>query len=185
MRTLLLTFALFIASCASPAVAQQQPAHTMPDWWVAHVDFMSRGGGTWVAPNPGNAADPAQPDAFGMEWRAANNGHVLIGRLYGIEAGEETSEFWSFREFWHPGEQRAVLEQWGGPGLYGVGTTTMEGNRGTVEQIFWLPDGRDWKEGHRTVEDGDTYITDQFDIDANGVWTPNGSYTWRRIMQAQ
>jgi hypothetical protein len=179
MRVLALILVLLTAACATPARAQQA-THTMPDWWIAHADFMSRGSGVWVAPNPANDADPSQPDAFAMEWRAANNGHVLIGRLYGIEAGEPLPDFWTFREFWHPGEQRVVLEQWGGPGVYGTGTTTMEGNRAIVEQTFWLPDGRDWKEGHRTVEDGDTYVTDQFDIDAEGNWTPNGTYTWRR-----
>lgn len=183
MRSLILSFCLTLAACASPAAAQQQPTHTMPDWWVAHVDFMSRDGGVWIAPNPGNPQDDAQPDAFAMEWRAENNGHLLVGRLYGIEDGAETQTFWTFREFWHPGRRVAVLEQWGGPGVYGVGETTMDGNRGSVEQTFWLPDGRDWKEGHRTVEDGDTYVTDQFDIGADGSWTPNGSYTWTRARQ--
>jgi hypothetical protein len=155
----------------------------MPDWWLTHVDFMSRDGGVWIAPNPGNETDPSQPDAFAMEWRAAYGNHVLIGRLYGIEAGEETREFWSFREFWHPGEQHAVLEQWGGRGVYGVGAAALEGNRGTADQTFWLPDGRAWREGHRTIEDGDTYVTAQFDIDAEGNWTPNGAYTWTRQRQ--
>jgi hypothetical protein len=180
MRFAFVAVCLALLACASPGAAQQQASHSMPAWWVAHVDFMTRAGGVWIAPNPGNEADPAQPDAFAMQWRASNDGHVLAGRLYGIENGAETSEFWTFREFWHPGERRAVIEQWGGPGVYGVGETTMEGNRGEVEQSFWLPDGRSWREGHRTVEDGDSYVTDQFDIDADGVWTPNGSYTWRR-----
>lgn len=145
---------------------------------------MSRDGGRWITPNSGNEADPSQPDAFGMEWRAMNDRHVLVGRLYGIEDGAETIEFWTFREFWHPGERRAVIEQWGGSGVYGVGETTMHGDRGEVEQTFWLPDGRSWREGHRTFEDGDVYVTDQFDIDAEGDWTPNGSYTWRRAPQS-
>jgi hypothetical protein len=180
MKFMLAAACLALISCASPSAAQQQPLHSMPDWWMAHVDFMSRGGGVWIAPNPGNETDPAQPDAFGMRWDAANEGHVLVGRLYGIENGAETAEFWAFREFWHPGERRAVIEQWGGPGIYGVGETAMEGNRGVVEQTFWLPDGRTWREGHRTVEEGDVYVTEQFDIDAEGAWTPSGAYTWRR-----
>lgn len=151
----------------------------MPQWWLEHVAFMSRDGGRWFAPNPN--AEAGEDDGFGMHWQVENNGHVLAGRLYGVEDGEETTEFWSFREFWHPGERRAVLEQWGGAGVYGVGAVTMEANRGTVDQTFWLPDGRAWREGHRTVEDGDTYITDQFEIDEDGNWTPNGSYTWRRV----
>jgi hypothetical protein len=181
MRWFVFAACAALVACATLVDAQTQTApHSMPAWWAAHVDFMSRDGGVWIAPNPANESDPSQPDAFGMEWRAAHGGHVLIGRLYGIENGAETAEFWTFREFWHPGERRAVLEQWGGPGVYGVGETRMENSRGTVEQTFWLPDGRDWKEGHRTVEDGDVYVTEQFDIDAAGNWTPGGSNTWRR-----
>jgi hypothetical protein len=116
-----------------------------------------------------------------MEWRVANEGHGLIGRLYGVEAGAEIAEYWTFREFWHPGERRAILEQWGGSGVYGVGEATMDANRGSVAQTFWLPDGRSWREGHRTFEDGDTYVTEQFDIDAQDNWTPTGRYTWRRV----
>lgn len=178
MRTLALVLATAFALLAAPAQAQSGP--TLPDWWVAHVDFMSRDGGTWVAPNPANESDPSQPDAFGMEWRASNQNHVLTGRLYAIENGQAQPDFWTYREFWHPGERRALLEQWGGPGVYGVGEARLEDNRGRVEQTFWLPDGRSWKEGHRTVEEGDVYVTDSFDIDADGNWTPNGSYTWAR-----
>lgn len=169
-----------LMACSTPSAAQQTPAHTMPDWWIEHVDFMSRNGGTWIAPNPANETDPSQPDAFGLEWRAAYDNHVLVGRLYGVEAGQETGEFWTYREFWHPGERRAILQQWGFSGVYGVGETGAATRHEQLEQTFWLPDGRSWRDGHRVVEDGDTYITHQFEIDEQGVWTPNGSYTWRR-----
>jgi len=106
---------------------------------------------------------------------------VGTGRLYGIEEGNETDVYWTYAEFWHPGTRKAVLEQWGGDGRYGLGETTSPGeNCGQVDQFFWLPDGRSWHEGHRTVEDGDIYITDTFDIDANDVWTQSGSFTWHR-----
>lgn len=163
--------------------ASAQQTHSMPAWWTAHVDFMSRHGGVWEAANPANESDPSQPDAFRMQWSASNENHVLTGRLFGVEAGQAQGDFWTFKEFWHPGERRAVLEQWGGPGVYGAGETTMEGARGRVEQSFWLPDGRVWREGHRTLENGDEYVTDQFDIGADGSWTPNGSFVWRRVRE--
>lgn len=178
MRRLLAVLVLVLATSASPAGAQQ--SNTLPPWWLAHVDFMSRDGGVWVAPNPANESDPSQPDAFAMEWRAAYDRHVLIGRLYGLEDGRETTEFWTYREFWHPGERRALLQQWGFGGVFGVGETGAATPHDQLEQTFWLPDGRSWRDGHRVVEDGDTYITQQFNIDAQGAWTPNGSYTWTR-----
>ncbi len=179
MKPLLAVIALALAGCASPSAAQTE-ASAPPAWWREHVAFMSRDGGVWVAPNPANEGDPSQPDAFGMHWRAANEGYGLIGRLYGIEDGRETAEFWTYREFWHPGERRAILQQWGGAGVYGVGETGADTRHAQLEQTFWLADGRSWRDGHRTVEDGDTYVTHQFNIDAQGNWTPNGSYTWRR-----
>jgi len=185
IRTLLAAAAIL---AGGPALGQTTPAqpNSLPDWWKAHVDFMSRDGGTWIAPNPANDKDPSQPDAFGMEWRASNDGHLLSGRLYAIEGGQAQPDFWTYREFWHPGERKAVLEQWGGPGVYGVGETTApeRPDHGYVEQTFWLPDGRSWREGHRNREEGDTYVTDSFDIEADGSWKPNGSFTWTRVRAA-
>ena len=175
--------ALFaLMACASPSQAQTQapPAHALPDWWGAHVDFISRDGGTWVSPNPPGETDPNQPDAFAMQWRAVNDGHGLVGRLYGIEAGAETTEYWTFREFWHPGERRAIVQQWGGPGVFAVGESRWEEGQGVLEQTFWLPDGRSWREGHRNRELGDSYETHAFDIDAQGNWISNDQRTWRR-----
>ena len=165
--------------CSS--AAEEPAANTLPGWWVEHVEFISGDGGTWVAPNPPGADDPGIPDAFGMEWRVSNAQHVLTGRLYGIEGGVPQTEYWTFREFYHPGEKRVVIEQWGGPGIYGVGeTTSPESGKGHVEMTFWLPDGRSWREGHQNIENGDEYVTDSYDISDDGNWTQNGHYVWRR-----
>jgi hypothetical protein len=173
-----------LAACVTAAQEGPQTPHSaLPEWWVAHVDFMTRHGGTWVAPNPANDSDPQQPDAYVMEWRAAHGGHVLIGRLYGVENGEEIAEYWTYREFWHPGERRAIIEQWGGGGTYGVGSSSWEDDRGVLDQTFWLPDGRHWREGHRNEERGDTYVTRSFDIDANGSWIDSSTFTWRRQIE--
>lgn len=179
-RGLVLTVVALAACVTTSAADPQAPPSTLPEWWIAHVEFMTRDGGIWVAPNPANDSDPRQPDAYAMEWRAAYGGHVLIGRLYGVENGEEIAEYWTYREFWHPGERRAVIEQWGGAGTYGVGSSSWEGDHGVLDQTFWLPDGRHWREGHRNEERGDTYVTQSFDIDASGTWMPSSTFTWRR-----
>lgn len=181
MRLLrLMLFSMALLACVSPGAAQD--AAFLPDWWRMHVAFMSRDGGIWITPNPAGENDPNAPDAFGMEWRVVNEGHGLVGRLYGVEAGQETDEFWTFREFWHPGERRVSLQQWGGPGVYGAGETTSPApDRGEVDQTFWLADGRSWREGHRTHETGDIYITEVYDISAEDVWTLRSANTWRRV----
>lgn len=181
MRSILLAAALALAGCATPDAPPPQPAPAaaaLPQWWADHVAFVSRDGGTWVTPN--TTADPNAPDAFGMEWRASHEGRVLTGRLYGLRDGRESAEYWTFREFWHPGEGRAIVQQWGGPGVYGVGESRWENGEGVLDQTFWLPDGRSWREGHRNRERGDEYETNAFDIDAQGVWMLTDARVWRR-----
>lgn len=181
MRSILLAAALALAGCVTPGAPPPQAAPAaavLPQWWADHVAFISRDGGTWVTPNP--TADPNAPDAFGMEWRASNEGRVLTGRLYGLRDGREIAEYWTFREFWHPGEARAIVQQWGGPGVYGVGESRWEDGEGVLDQTFWLPDGRSWREGHRNRERGDEYETNAFDIDAQGAWTLTDARVWRR-----
>lgn len=181
MRGLLIAFIFALSGCLhEPAPLQTPSTGEPPDWWGRHVWYMSRDGGVWVTQNPAGANDPTTPDAYAMEWRAVNEGRGLVGRLYGIEAGREATEYWTFREFWHPGERRALIEQWGGPGVYGVGESRWENDEGVLEQTFWLPDGRSWREGHRNRETGELYVTQAFDISESGEWTPSDSREWRR-----
>jgi hypothetical protein len=171
-----------VVAALTLALAPPAESAEPPGWWPAHVEFMTRGSGAWETPNPAAASDPEAPQAYGMQWERVNDGAGLTGRLYGVRNGEETGEFWTFREFYHPGRGVVVIEQWGGPGVYGFGETTAPGpDRGETDQTFWLPDGRSWREGHRTVEDGDLYHTDVFDIDADGNWTQRDRNVWRRV----
>lgn len=181
MRLIGLLFAIALGACASASgAASAQPAAGPPSWWADHVGFMTRDGGRWLTPNP-DAGGEGQPESFGLEWRATGGGAAMSGRLFGVKDGREIAEYWTFREFWHPGEQRVILQQWGATGAYGAGVATRsDENSDQVEQTFWLPDGRSWRDGHRTEENGDEYVTHSFDIDAAGVWTPRRTFLWRR-----
>jgi hypothetical protein len=182
MRAWFAALSAFIVLWSSATSFAQAPGSSPPDWWASHVAYMTRDGGLWRTPNPQANADANAPDAFEMEWRAVNEGTGLIGRLYGIDIDQEGVEFWTFREFWHPGERRVIFEQWGGPGVYGAGETRASApNRGEIDQTFWLPDGRSWREGHRTVEGEDGYLTEVYDIDAAGGWTLRNASVWQRV----
>ncbi|MBK8096095.1 MAG: hypothetical protein IPK26_03260 [Planctomycetes bacterium] len=176
---------LLLAACASgpdPAPTEVTAASAAPPaWWGAHVEFITRDGGTWVSPIAAATADPAGPDAYAMRWQSAHGGHVLVGRLYGLRGGQEVAEYWTFREFWHPGERRAIALQWGGAGMHGAGESRWESGEVVLEQTFWLPDGRSWREGHRNHESGDEYATQTFDIDAQGRWLPKPVRSWTRV----
>lgn len=163
-------------------VAQTAPiAAAPPEWWAAHRDFMSRDGGRWLTPNPDGEGNPEIPDAFGMEWHAVNGGTGMVGRLYGVEGGREAVEYWTFREFFDPGGRRVRVQQWGGQGVYGDGVSTSPApGEMRLDQTFWLPDGRSWREGHVNRAAGDVYLTEAFDIDARGRWTSKDIREWRR-----
>ena len=182
MRTIALAAIWVVLAACATSPAPQPADAAAPAWWRAHVAYMSEGGGQWRTPNPDASAAPNAQHEFGMEWRSVNDGRGLVGRLFGIEDGREMQEYWTFREFWHPGERRAILQQWGGPGVFGAGETlTLAPDRGQVDQTFWLPDGRSWREGHRTHEGADAYATEVYDIDAAGVWTLRTTNVWRRF----
>lgn len=169
------------AACLASLLLTGPARAAPPGWWAGHVDYISREGGTWVTPNPAAAGDPAAPDSFGMTWTATNDGYGLSGRLYGLKDGREVAEFWTFREFYHPGDGRIIFEQWGGPGAYGLGETVMTGPGAfRIDQTFWLADGRNWRERHEAAEGPGGYETRVFDIGAKGELTVQGLSLWRR-----
>ena len=171
---------VFVLLLSGPAFAQGLP--DMPQWWHDHIDFITRDGGTWVTDNPDVTDDPNSPDQFGMEWWSVNYDTQLRGRLYGLRDGEVIGEYWTFAEFWHPGEQKVVIEQWSLIGGYGVGETRrLDESRGESEQTFWTTSGEVTRSGHRTFENGDRYENETYSIDEDGNWTLTGGFDWDRV----
>ena len=166
-----------------PAAVQEaqpaQPASTIPDWFLADIAAMTRDGGRWIADN----ANPDEPyRQWGLEWRASPDGKSMSGRLFGMRDGADEVDLWHFRQFWHPGERRAYVMQWGGDGMYGVGEITRTGDgSGMLEQTFWLADGRTFSVGHMFRTQGDERETEQYDIlPGQSAWRLNHRLTWRR-----
>lgn len=170
-----------LAVASGGSLAQEQPASTIPQWLLEDIKTMTSNGGRWTAPAQRSEQMPF--DAFGMIWTASADGTSMTGRLFGISDGQESPDFWQFRQFWHPGEKRAILEQWGGNGMYGVGEIISLGDgRTMVEQQFWLPDGRTYKVGHfASVPNDSERVTEQYDVLRDtGAWKLDHSLTWKR-----
>jgi hypothetical protein len=163
---------------AQEAQAQAAPAPAIPQWFLEDIDFMTRDGGRWIADN----ADTTQPyQQWGMEWRVAPDGTSMTGRLYGLANGEQSDDFFQFRQFWHPGEQRAVVMQWGGGGWFGTGELRRVGDWTLLEQTFVVPGGRTFGVGHIARRQGDERVTEQYDIlPGQGIWRLDSTNTWRR-----
>ncbi|MCB9917077.1 MAG: hypothetical protein H6832_01580 [Planctomycetes bacterium] len=177
--------AAFLVSCATKQLALAPATAAPPDWWREHVRFMCADGGAWITPNPQAPEAPGGPDAYGMTWTRASHGRLLTGRLYGLKEGREVAEYWTFNEYYHAGEGRVIVQQWSSWGAYGEGETTSPApNRCQLDQTFWLADGSSRREGHRTMENGDEYETQIYDIDAEGKWSLRDSNTWRRAQRS-
>ena len=161
--------------------AQQAPAPAIPPWFLEDIEFMTRDGGRWVADND-DASQPYQ--RWGMEWTAAPDGASMTGRLYGFADGVQSEDFFQFRQFWHPGENRAVVMQWGGGGWFGTGELRQIGDWSLLEQVFVVPGGQTFGVGHVARREGDDRVTEQYDVVAGqGVWRLNSSNTWRRAAE--
>ncbi len=181
MRLLSAFFALFClfahagAEETAPAPASAAP----PQWYLDDVEFLTRDGGRWIASNEQYQSDDEPIEAYGIEWKKGY-ANSMTGRLFGIMNGEETGDYWRFRQYWHPGEQKAVVEQFGFGGVIGVGHLWNEGEKNKTEQSFYALDGSVNEQGHIAQNpDNDTHVTESFDI-VDGEWKPRRIYTWKR-----
>lgn len=159
-----------------PEAATTEP---IPSWFTEGIEFLTRDGGRWIADNSAYQSDNEPYEAFGAEWSVDYAGSIT-GRLFGILNGQETDDFWRFRQYWHPGEGRAIVEQFGLGGAIGIGPVWKEGEDERVQQTFYGPTGNVSERGHTAVyPDENTYVTESFSI-VDGEWTPNRIYTWKR-----
>lgn len=183
---LALAFALVLALPPAPAAARGQdrgPAGpTAAPIPQAVLDGWARLVGTWIADNTAYKSDADPYDAFGIEWSWGIGQKSLVGRLYGIQGGQDVATFWEFREFWHPGEARVVPMQFGAGGVVGTGWHEFQADgRSEMLQTFFDPAaGTVTSIGHRSELSGDRHVTQSFTVEADGTWTPQRSYTWIR-----
>jgi len=182
MRLLSLLFLIFAVNAPALALenAETTPApHPAPQWFLDDIDFLTRDGGRWVASNADYQSESEPMEAFVMEWKA-DYANSITGRLYGMIDGEPTQDFWRFRQYWHPGEGKAVLEQFGIGGAFGIGSLWPEDGSNKLLQTFYAPGGGAAEQGHKaTNPDADTHVTTSFDV-VGDEWTERRRYTWKR-----
>ena len=152
----------------------------VPGWFQHHMEYMAAEGGRWITSNAPWVSDDEPFDAYGMEWSFSRTGTSLVGRLYGFRDGEEVATFWTFQEFWHPGENRAVVTQIGLGAQVGTGVIDSVGvNETRAVQTFYYMEGVTEQIGHLAVET-DSLVTTSFSIDEDGTWTERRRYVWHR-----
>lgn len=180
MRTLIM--GLFLALGAVSALAQETetpPPDAPPGWFVEHVEYMTRGGGRWLAGNADYPDDGWQ--AYAQEWMAGPGNYSMTGRLFGMKDGAESDgDFWQFSVWWDPDGRAAMITQ-SGWGAVGTGEIWTEGGGDVLmRQTFHAFDGGRTDQGHRAAHpDANTHITQSFDI-VDGKWRPKRRYEWVR-----
>lgn len=153
-----------------------------PTWYTEHLQRLVADGGLWVTDN-GNYLSEQEPyTAYALHWQSGVGDHTAVGRLYGIRDGQEGATIWQFRLYWHPGQDQALLQQFGAGGALLSGPLTLEEDgRERLLQTFWAPDGRSWEVGHLTEwTSPDEHIGSSYQVDEAGQWTEQRRYVWVR-----
>lgn len=153
-----------------------------PGWFADHLAELTADGGVWIADNAAYRSEQEKAEAYGLQWRYGVGKRSAVGRLYAIIGGQDTGTIWEFRMYWHPGQDQALLLQFGAGGAVLNGPLTVqEDGSDRLQQTFYRPDGSQVEIGHLTrhpapgVHEGGSY-----DIDAEGNWQARRSYTWHR-----
>ncbi|WP_412069886.1 hypothetical protein [Rubrivirga sp. IMCC43871] len=174
---------LAVVLLSAPTLAQpaeaEPPLPLAPPAWVANE--LRQRVGRWEADNAAYQSDDEPQEAYVIEWSWGVGQTSLRGRLFGLIDGDEVGTYWEFRQYWHPGTETFVVEQFGYGGV-GVGHHAQAAD-GVIatEQTFYRPDGTVAREGHRSRLDGDTDHSASFIIEPDGSWTPGRSYVWHRV----
>ena len=164
---------------ASPGTSPA-PAGDVPAWLREHMAAITGGTGTWRADN-GSYRTEAEPfDAYLTEWRWGIGRRSMVGSLFGLQGERRVGPFWEYRLFWHPGEDRAVMQQWGADGTVGIGELHPTGAGHRSEETLHQPDGSRVHSRHESTVEGDRWATRTF-LREGDAWRDNRSYVWERV----
>ncbi|MCA8970595.1 MAG: hypothetical protein KDC95_12450 [Planctomycetes bacterium] len=152
-----------------------------PEWFRAHLEYMTAGDGTWVADNSAykNPNEPADAYEITFVWGAGKQS--VQGSMRAVTGDKRSDLIWDFRAFWNPGTKKAMLQQWSSWGSYGEGETTSENaTKLRTEQLFLGPDGSSLQSAHDWIIDGPFQHTTKTFSFEDGAWKARRSYIWKR-----
>lgn len=172
---------LFFAAFAFFGVAGAAEQSAPPEWYLNDIKALSAGGGRWVADNAAYKSENEPFDSYATEWRSGFDGATMTGRLFGCKDGKPLDfDFWEFRQYWHPGREEAIVEQFGWGGAVGIGSLVADHDGTRSDQQFFNADGSATRTGHKSrFENETTYVTESFDI-IGDEWKPRRKYVWKR-----
>lgn len=176
-HTTLVLVALVALAAMGPASARAR--REIPAWLREHMDDHVAGTGTWITDNAAYRGPNEPYERYGQRWRSSPGRSSIVGELFGI-VGTDTTVFWDFRVYWHPGRGEGVVAQYHVAGTLGEGVVrSLRAHEAESDQTFWAPDGRPTRTRHvlrfseRRLE---TASHDWID----GRWEPRRTYVWLR-----
>ncbi len=177
-------FALSLALPAEPGarhLTPHVPVDSPPAWFREGLADLVRGSGRWLADNSAHVSPQEPWEAYGQEWSWGLGKRSVKGRLYAVKGGKEAGTIWEYHVYWHPGEGRAVVEQFGSDGSFGRGYLSSDGNGGEwLDQTLHFMDGSTSRVGHQAKLEGDTRVTQSLTW-SDGKWEKRRYYSWRRV----
>ena len=167
---------------AQDAAKAASPPGAPPPWVEQDWAYWAGGSGRWIADNGAYRSEAETFDAYGMEWTWGLGKKTLKGRLFAVKGGEEVGTIWELLSYWHPGEARLVVNQWGSDGTFGTGTQRRTGADATEsEERFFSPEGGGFRFGHRTRRlPGEAHVQ-SYDVSEDGTWSERRAYVWKRV----
>ncbi len=169
-------------SASSKATVQSTAAADMPAWFEKKWSTDTQGTGKWIADNSKYKSESEPVDSYGIEYSRGAGKKSLKFRLYAISDNKESGTIWEYREFWHPGEKKVLVYQWGSDGTFGFGELkpmNLSQGKFELEQIFLQPDGTSYKTRHDTMETETERHSISYDY-SDGSWKKGRTYIWRR-----
>jgi hypothetical protein len=164
----------------SAAKSSTKSSSVEPQWLSSYYEFFTKGTGCWLASNANYVNENEPSDAYKVVWTSAIGGNGKKGRLYGLENGIKTPDFWEFRIYWNGASQQLETQQFGHGGVVGEGFLTQESATRYIQiQDFSLPAGQAWRDKHTIELVGETHVTTSYDWDGK-EWQKSRSYTWAR-----
>lgn len=170
----------FISVLSFDTIAQESQ-NEIPQWLEMEWENQTQGSGTWIADNAKFKSENEPYDAYGLQWQYGIGKKSITGRLFVLKDDKDHGTVWEFRVFWNPAEKKAVIQQFGSDGTFGIGEITLTDlNKYKTEEVFTSPHGLVYSSGHlkEYLNKKSTKVT-SFIIDEQGNWNENRTYIWK------
>ncbi len=153
----------------------------------AHLAPMLTTDDEWRTPNPDYEPGENRPKEFAIQLRLQPDGKHALGELMGVYEDGRRVTYWSMIAMYNPVTEKIVTQQVGWDGTLAYGENDVRsGDTEIIDMIQYSVDGTMSINRHEATHVGeDVRKSDVFVRDANGDWSLEAQWTWRRVPGAK